>query len=82
MWVYIERTQFQTKMKILNQSHSAKKLKRGDPLCFSKPQFAAKYQKELKGDPYQTEKKWGKNRTVPKKSKGGPYSLVRFCIVR
>ena len=33
------------KMRILKQSHSAKKLERGDPLGFLKLQFAAKYQK-------------------------------------
>ena len=32
-------------MRILKQSHSAKKLERGDPLGFVKLQFAANYQK-------------------------------------
>ena len=35
----------------MKQSKSAEKLERGDPLGFLKLQFAAKYQKNLKGDP-------------------------------
>ena len=36
-------------MRFLKQSHSAEKLERGDPLGFLKLQFAAKYQKKMKG---------------------------------
>ena len=39
-------------MRFLKQSHSAEKLERGDPLGFLKLQFAAKYQKNLKGGPF------------------------------
>ena len=34
-----------TKNRVLKQSHSAEKVERGEPLCFLKLQFAAKYQK-------------------------------------
>ena len=37
------------KMRFLKQSHSAKKLEKGDPLGFLNFHFAAKYQKNLKG---------------------------------
>ena len=56
-------------MRILKQSHSAKKLERGDPLGFSKLQFAAKYQKNLKGGPFGDKK----SRIVPKKIQRGDH---------
>ena len=56
-------------MRFLEQSHSAEKLEKGDPLGFLKLQFAAKYQKNLKGDPLAT--KIRKNGTLVKKFKGG-----------
>ena len=60
-----------TKNRFLKQSHSAKKLERGDPLGFLKLQFAAKYQKTSRGDPLAT--KNFESRTVPEKnSKGDP----------
>ena len=43
-------------MRILKQSHSAKKLEKGDPLGFLKLQLAAKYQKNLKEDLLTTKK--------------------------
>ena len=43
-------------MRILKQSHSTEKVERGDLLGFLKLQFAAKYQKNLKGDPLATNK--------------------------
>ena len=36
--------------------------------------------KTRRGDPLWTKKNSKKSRTVPKKLKGGPYSLVLFCI--
>ena len=57
-------------MKILKKSHSAEKLKRGDILGFLKLQFAAKYKKNLKGDPLVT-KKSKKVAQCRKKFKGG-----------
>ena len=70
------------KIRILSQSHSAEKLKKGDPLGFLKLQFAVKYQKNLKGGPFGDKKNSKKSRTVTKKLKAGPYSLVLFCILR
>ena len=67
-------------MRILSQSHSAEKLERGDPLSFLKLQFAVKYQKTCRGTLWRQQIR--KSRTVPKKNKGGPYSLVLFCILR
>ena len=40
------------KMRILKQSHSAKKLDKGDPLGFLKLQLAAKYQKTFCPEKY------------------------------
>ena len=60
-------------MRILSQSQSAEKLGRGDPLGFSKLQFAVKYQKNFKGGPFGDRKNFGKkSRTVPKKTQRGP----------
>ena len=70
-------------MRIVKQSHSAKKLERGDPLGFWKLQFVAKYQKIRRGDPLETIKiSKKKSHSAEKNSKGGPYSLVRFYILR
>ena len=69
------------KIRILSQSHSAEKLERGDPLGFLKLQFTVKYQK-LEGGPFGDKKIRKKVAQCRKNSKGGPYSLVRFCILR
>ena len=67
----------------MSQSYSAKKLERGDPLGFSKRQFAVKYRNIRMGDPLDTKKNFEKkSHSAEKNSKGGPYSLVRFCILR
>ena len=76
----VERKTKNQKIRIFSQSHSAEKLERGDPLGFLKLQFAVK-SKTLKGGPF-GDKKIRKKALVPKKLKGGPYSLVRFCILR
>ena len=60
-------------------SHSAKKCKRGDPLGFINIYSVAKYQKTRKGDSFETLKNF---RNAEKKTKGGPFSLVRFCRLR
>ena len=52
-------------MRFLKQSHSAEKLEMGDNLGFLKLQFAAKYQKTLRGTIWR--QKNSKSRTVPKK---------------
>ena len=53
-------------------SHSAEKCKRGAPLGFINIHSVAYYQKNRRGDPFETLKKSEKSRTVPeKKSKGG-----------
>ena len=67
-------------MRILKQSHSAEKLKRGDPLGFLKFSLLQTIKKFERGTLWR--QKIEKSRTVPKKFKGGPYSLVRFCILR
>ena len=55
-------------MRLLKQSHSAKKFEKGDPLGCLKLQFVAKYQKIEGGD-----KKNGKKvAQFRKKSKGDP----------
>ena len=52
------------------QSHSAEKPERGDPLGFSNIYYVPKYQKKLKGGPFGTIKKFSKKSfIVPKKSK-------------
>ena len=55
----------------MSQSQSAEKLRRGDPLGFSKLQFAVKYRKIRSGDPLDTKKIRKKSRTVPKKTQRG-----------
>ena len=59
------------RIRSLSQSHSAEKLERGDPLGFSKLQFAVKYRKIRRGDPLDTKKISKKSRTVPKKTQRG-----------
>ena len=54
------------------------KIVKRDPLGFLKVQFVAKYQKKMKGE-IKYSKKVAQCR---KNSKGGPYSPVRFCILR
>ena len=63
-------------MRILKQSHSAEKFKRGNPLGFFKLQFVTNYQK-IEGDPLKA-KKVRKSRTVPKKNERGDPSVSRF----
>ena len=55
------------KMRILKQSHSAEKLKRGDPLGLLKLQFVAKHRKI--GRETLWRQKIEKSRRVPKKVK-------------
>ena len=69
---------FRRKMRILKQSHSVEKCKMGDLLGFSKLQVA-KYQK-IEGDPLETFRKFFEKSHSRKKLKGGPFSLVRFCV--
>ena len=64
-------------------SHSAEKWKRGDPLGFITIYFVAKYQKTRKGDSFETLKNFQKKVAhCRKKSKGGPFSLIRFWRLR
>ena len=64
-------------------SHSAEKCKRGDPLGFINIYSVAKYQETRKGDSFETLKNFRKkSHNAEKKSKGGPFSLVRFCRLR
>ena len=57
----------------MSQSHSAEKLERGDPLGFSKLQFAVKYRKIRRGTLWMQKKISKKSRTVPEKTpKGDP----------
>ena len=51
----------------MSQSHSAEKLERGDPLGFSKLQFAVKYRKIRRGDPLDTKKIRKKSHSAEKK---------------
>ena len=69
-------------MRLLKQSHSAEKLERGETSGFLKLQFAAKYQKTGRGTLWRQKKIEKKSHSAEKNSKGGPYSLVRFCISR
>ena len=64
-------------MKILKQSHSVKKSKKGDHLGFLKLQFVAKYQK-IEGGSFE-DKKMQKSLTTPKK--WSLVSLVSSCFV-
>ena len=75
-----EKKKKNRKMRILSQSHSAEKLERGDPLGFLKLQFAVKYQKTWRG--LFGDKKNRKKVAQSRKTQRGPYSLVRFCILR
>ena len=63
----------------LKKSHNAEKLKR-KPLGIFKHPFCRKTPKKLFGT------FWGffskKCRTMPKKIKGGPFSLARYCMLR
>ena len=56
-------------MRILKQSHSAEKLEKRDPLGFLKLQFAAQYQKNLKGTLWRQESIQKKSYSAEKKSK-------------
>ena len=60
------------KLRIFSQSQSAEKLGRGDPLGFSKLQFAVRYQKNLKGGLFGDQKIRKKVAQCRKKFKGGP----------
>ena len=61
-------------------SHSAKKCKRGDRLGIINIYSVAKYQKNSKGDSFETLKNFRKKvAQCRKKSKWGLFSLVRFC---
>ena len=61
----------------------AQNCKKGDPLGFVKLQLVAKYEKKLKGDPWEIFKNFQKNLklrflnsvTVPKNVKGGPFGI-------
>ena len=55
---------------------------KGGPLGYNNVHSVAKYQKNLKGDRFESLKIFEKSRTVPKKLKGGPFSLVRVCRLR
>ena len=76
---YIRENVKSKKKGILSQSHSAKKLERGDP--FFETSIWCKISKNMKRGPFGDKKKFRKV-AMPKKLKGGPYSLVRFCILR
>ena len=82
-----QKTFLKKNMKILNffqkMSHSAEKCERADPLGFINIYSVAKYQKTRKGDSFETLKNFRKKvAQCQKKSKGGPFSLVRFCRLR
>ena len=63
-------------MRILIQSHSAKKLRKGDPLGFLK---LFETLKNLKGGPFGDKQNSKKSRTVPKKNpKGDPLGTSGF----
>ena len=67
-------------MRNLKQSHSAEKLRRGDPLGFLKLQFAANYQKKLERG-QKTSKKVAQCRKSIER--GDPLVSSRFvCNVR
>ena len=79
---FLKKIQKKRKMRILKVSQ-CRKTRKGDPLGFLKLQFAAKYQKNLKGGPFGDKRKFEKkSHSAEKKSKGGPCSPVRFCILR
>ena len=59
------------RIRILSQSHSAENLERGDPLGFSKLQFAVKYRKIRREDPLDTKQIRKKVAQCRKKLKGG-----------
>ena len=67
-------------MRILKQSRSAEKCERGGPLGFLKPEIVARHQK-TEADTLET-KTIFESLTAPKKLKGGPFSLVQFCMLR
>ena len=55
----------------------------GDALGFINIYSVAKYQKTRKGDSFETLKSFRKKVAQRrKKSKGGPFSLLRFCSLR
>ena len=66
----LKKVQEKRKMRFLKQSYSAKKLERGDPLGFMKLQFAAKYQKNLKGGPFGDKKFEKKTHSAEKIQRG------------
>ena len=61
----------------LKQSHSAGKVKRGDPLGFLKLQFAPKYQKTWRGTLWRQKNR--EKSQCRKNSKEGPCNPVRFA---
>ena len=66
--------------------HSAKKCKRWDPWGFINIHSVAKYQKTRRRGPFERYLKiFGKKRhTGAEKNRkgGGPFGLVRFCMLR
>ena len=96
IWKFFEKNSKKRKMRILKVSQ-CRKTRKGNPLCFLKLQFAAKYQKTWRGDRLATKEKFEnflkiqkknekwefwKSHNAEKNSKGGPCSPVRFCILR
>ena len=64
-------------------SRSAEKCKKGDPFGVINIYSVAKYQKTRKGESFETLKNFRKKpHNAKKKSKGGPFNLVRFCRLR
>ena len=67
-------------MFFLKSLTTPKKIERGDPLRFFYP-VCRKTQKKLKGDPLGKFFFPKKSLAMPKKLKGGPFGLVRHCML-
>ena len=68
-------------MRILKLSHYAKNLKKG-PFRLFNFQFVPKYQK-IEGGPFGDIRNFSEKVSMPKKkSKRGPISHIRFCMLR
>ena len=59
-----------------------KKTERGDPLGFFNIHSIAKFQKKIEGGHFGNFFIETKSRNAENKLKGGPFSLVRYCMLR
>ena len=72
----LRKPNFTTKNIQFAKSHNAKNCQRGNPLRFLNIHSVAKYQKELKGEPFWDIKKFSKKTVTKSKKRGEGGSLI------